>query len=193
VPALRHLLLLSAVLAAVVAPAPAAADPSAVIRDCNLDGKIDGSYTKKDLRYARDHLPTDIAEYSDCYEVISAALANTPGGGNAKNPSSEANAANARSFAAGEQAARLNDQKELDRLAREGNPGRIGVGDERLTPGSNGLFDSASASNELPTPLLLVVIALGLLTLGAGFMALRSRVPALARLSLRGRFPRLRR
>ncbi len=41
----------------------------------------------------------------------------------------------------------------------------------------------------MPLPLLLAIIGLGLLALAGGFMALRSRVPALARISLRQRGP----
>ena len=47
-----------------------------------------------------------------------------------------------------------------------------------MSPGSDGLFDVASASNDLPLPLLLALIGLGLLTLAGGFVALRSRDPA---------------
>ena len=58
----------------------------------------------------------------------------------------------------------------------------MNVGGEEVEPGTNGLFDLASASNEVPTPLLLALIALGLLALAGGFVALRGRVPALNKL-----------
>ncbi len=64
-----------------------------------------------------------------------------------------------------------------------------------MTPGSDGLFDAASASNGMPLPLVLALVGLALLTLAGSFVALRSRIPLLARISLpsRVRFPRFRR
>ena len=65
-----------------------------------------------------------------------------------------------------------------------------------MTPGSDGLFDRGEAPpNDMPLPLLLALIGLGLLALAGGFMALRSRVPA-ARADLpplAWPFPRVRR
>ena len=58
----------------------------------------------------------------------------------------------------------------------------MNVGGEEVRPETNGLFHLAAASNEVPTPLLVALIALGLLGLGGGFVAVRRRVPALARL-----------
>ena len=54
------------------------------------------------------------------------------------------------------------------------------MGGETVKPGSNGLFDLASASNGLPTPLLVALIALAALALTGVLVALRRRVPALA-------------
>jgi hypothetical protein len=175
---------------AFVAPA-AAASGDAVIRDC-VDDKLDATYSKGDLRWARDHLPTDIDEYSNCRELIAAALGNGP----AKGSQGPKGSASATTPDAKEQAARADDRKELDRLAaaREA-PRGLEVGGQRVEPGSSGLFDVAGASNELPFPLLLALIGLGLLTLAGGFVALRSRVPPLARIPLpsRGRRSRPRR
>ena len=58
-----------------------------------------------------------------------------------------------------------------------------------VEPGTNGLFDLSSASNELPTPLLIALIALGLVALAGGFLALRGRVPALDRVPLLNKIP----
>jgi hypothetical protein len=172
---------------ALVAPATAAS-PDAVIRDC-VDDKLDGTYSTGDLRWARDHLPTDIDEYSNCRELIAAALGSSSGKGN----QGRKGVASTAPPDAKELAARAGDQKELDRLAADREtPRGLEVGGQSVQPGSNGLFDVASASNGLPFPLLLALIGLGLLTLAGGFLALRSRVPLLARIPLpsRGRRPR---
>ena len=91
----------------------------------------------------------------------------------------------------GEAAARATDQADLDAItgaAANGEPPSVNVGGEEVQPGTNGLFDLASASNEVPTPLLIALIALGLLALAGGF-ALRGRVPALGRVPLLNKIP----
>ena len=184
---LPRLLAATVALAALALPAGAVASPEAVIRDCGQDGKLDRTYSNRDLREARANLPTDLDEYSDCSEILSAAIST---GGDADEPSSSS-AANTPTLA--EEAARIEDQKEVDRMAaaRE-RPGDIDIGGRRVAPGSNGLFDVASAENDLPLPLLLALICLALLSLAGGFLALRPRVPLLARIPLpsRGRFRR---
>ena len=60
----------------------------------------------------------------------------------------------------------------------------MSVGGKEIAPGDNGLFNLASAANGLPLPLLLALIAVGLLAVGGAVPMLRRRVPALA-----GRIP----
>ena len=83
-----------------------------VLRDCIRDGKLDGKYSNAELRKARDNLPSDSDEYSDCSEVIAAAIkggsnrgsgAGSPGVG-ATDP-------------AGEAAARTDDAGDLAAIA----------------------------------------------------------------------------
>jgi hypothetical protein len=171
-------------------PAVAMASPEAVIRDCSKDEKLDGTYSKADLRYARDHLPTDLEEYSSCREVIGAAI-----GGSGDGSKTAAEAATKGTPSEKENLARAGDRSELDSIAADRDPGAIDVGGDRVTPGSDGLFDAASASNGMPLPLILALVGLALLTVAGSFVALRSRIPLLARISLpsRVRFPRFRR
>ncbi|HET6547752.1 MAG TPA: hypothetical protein VFG79_04800 [Solirubrobacter sp.] len=61
--------------ALLLAPAAHAAGPIQIIRDCEDDGVLQGSYTASELRNARSNLPTDIDEYSDCRDVLSRAIA----------------------------------------------------------------------------------------------------------------------
>jgi len=70
-----------------VVPSAAHADPTEIIRDCADDGALQGDYTAAELRNARNNLPTDIDEYSDCRDVLARALASKTansgnGGGN---------------------------------------------------------------------------------------------------------------
>ena len=181
---LSHLLAAITALAVLALPASALADPDAVIRDCGQDGKLDGHYSQKDLREARSNLPTDLDEYSDCREIISAAI--TSGAG--KDGGSKAGGKTDSAPSPAEQNARAGDQRDLAELSVQ-KPESIDVGGRRVTPGSNGLFDVADSSNGIPTPLLLVLITLGLLSIAGGLFALRSRIPLLARISLPSRDP----
>src|SRR4051794_36612181 len=64
-------------------PAAAHASSPDVIRDCAQDGKLDKTYTQKELQAAERNLPSDIDEYTDCRSVIRAAMhggSGNPGG-----------------------------------------------------------------------------------------------------------------
>jgi len=52
-----------------------------VIRDCTDDGRLEGHYSQKDLRSAQANLPSDVAEYTNCADVIRAAQLGSAGGG----------------------------------------------------------------------------------------------------------------
>jgi hypothetical protein len=71
---MRRVLPLFAALAALALPALAqAASPADVIRDCTLDGRLDKTYTQKELRQALSAIPSDVDEYTNCRDVIKAA------------------------------------------------------------------------------------------------------------------------
>jgi hypothetical protein len=184
-PRVRHLVmwLLAACLLAM--PATAHASYKDVIKDCADDGVLNHHYPTKDLVKARKHLPSDLDEYSDCREVIGAAIGGPgPGrhkGGGGAPPAHKAAAPDITAL----------------KGATAGKP-RVRVGNRKVEPGSNGLFNLAGA-NGLPLPLLLSLIAVGMLAAGGGLYALRKRIPALANIKLpqlplsRVPFPRLRR
>jgi hypothetical protein len=195
--ALRNLLLLT-LLGALALPALAQADPQ---RDCAGDGDLDKNYTNSQLRKALDDLDTGLDEYSNCREVIKAAIAsgsdkrsNGGGGGSGGGGGgSGGGGGGGGEVTPDEQQARANDNAELEALtgdSKEKEPEVI-VGGEQVKPGSNGLFDLASASNDVPMPLLLTLIVIGLLAIAGGLVALRGRVPALGRLPLVSKIPRV--
>jgi hypothetical protein len=197
----RHLLVVAALALALVAfPGDAfAASPLQVIKDCNQDGQLNRKYSNSELRKALDNLPSDIDEYSDCRDVISAAITggsdtgNRGGaGGGGGNGGGGGAGGGAAPVTPEEQAARTQDQADLQSLgspeSRENSP-PIDVGGEQVKPGSNGLFDVANATNSVPTPLLVALIALALLAIAGGVVALRGRLPALARIPLLSKIP----
>jgi hypothetical protein len=183
-PVVRNLfaILLFAMLAL---PAPAFASADQVVRDCVYDGKLDHHYSNAELRKARDHLPSDADEYSDCRDVIAAAIkggsdrglgAGSPGVG-ATDP-------------AGEAAAKAEDQADLAAIASgKGPKPSVDVGGTNLSPDSSGFFNLGGAANEVPLPLLLALILLSLFALASGLGALRERVPALASVPFLSKIP----
>jgi hypothetical protein len=181
---IRQLLIIGA-LALMALPAPAFASADQVIRDCARDGVLNGKYSNSELRRARNNLPADLDEYSDCRDVIAAAIkggsdrglgAGSPGIG-ATDP-------------AGEAAAQADDQSDLAALATgKGPKPSVDVGGTNLEPDSSGFFGVSGAANEVPLPLLLALILLSLFALASGLGALRERVPALASVPLLSKIP----
>jgi hypothetical protein len=195
-------LLVLVVLALLALPGSAMATP---LRDCSDDGDLDKPWKNSELRDAIDNLPTDLDEYSNCREVFKGAISSgsdkrtdasgndSGGGGGSSGSGSGSGSGGGGSISADEQQARVEDSAELEAItgdAHEAKP-QVNVGGERLEPEPDGLFDLASASNDIPTPLLVALIAIGVLAILGGVVALRNRVPALGRIPLVSRIPRV--
>ena len=184
--AVRNLLALS-VLALLALPAAAMADP---VSDCAQDGDLDKQYSDRELRKGLDNIPGELEEYSTCRETISGAIK----GGSDQGGGRPSTGADGSSVPAGEAGARDKDSSDLAAITGDpdSNPPSVEVAGEEVEPGSNGLFDLASASNDLPVPLIVALAALALLTLVAALVALRDRVPILGRIPLLSKIPTLR-
>lgn len=168
-------------LIALAVPAAAQASGFDVIRDCARDGRLDGNYSNGELKEARDNLPSDLDEYSDCREVINGAITSGSdrGGGRDGGGSGSGAGGSGGSGPRGE-AGRARDAAALDQLTdRRGKPA-LNVAGTNVKPGDNGLFDLASATNGLPLPLLLALIAVLLGAAAGGAVALSRRYPGLA-------------
>ncbi len=188
----RNLLLL-AVLGAFALPASAQADP---VSDCNNDGKLDQTYTNEQLKRALDNIPSDVDEYTNCRELIGAAITsgsdkgeNRPGSG----ASASSNSGDKGGASPSEQEASAKDNAELEAITSDGDDSApsVHLDGEEVEPGSDGLFDLASASNDVPVPLLVALIAIAVLAILGGLVVLRERVPALARIPLLSKIPRV--
>jgi hypothetical protein len=188
-----HTLTVLAALAALGRPASAiAASPAAIVQDCYDNGRLDGNYSKRDLNRAVDNLPSDIDEYSNCGQIITnAASGSDRGGGRGgdaeSGPGGSAGTANTPT----EQAARNDDAGALDAIVDANDKPSVNIGGQEVKPGEGGLFSLASAANGMPLPLLLTLIAIGLLAALASGWALRRRFPAFARLSFGAKRPSL--
>ncbi|HVG76077.1 MAG TPA: hypothetical protein VM824_11905 [Thermoleophilaceae bacterium] len=187
----RHLLLVTCALAVLVLPAPAPAHASAnqVLRDCIYDGKLDHHYSNAELRQARDHMPSDADEYSDCRDIIAAAIK-----GGSDRSGGRPSPGIAATDPAGEAAAQQADQSDLAAIADSADKTapKLDVGGQSLKPDNSGFFNLGGAANEVPAPLLIALVLLCLTALATGLGSIRERVPALARIPFLSKIPTLR-
>jgi hypothetical protein len=180
----RQLLFLGA-LFVLALPTPAFASADQVIRDCAEDGKLDRNYSNAELRRARNNLPSDLDEYSDCRDVIASAIkGGSDLGGNSGSPGVGG------TDPAGEAAARASDAAELGALAQGGGESpKLDVGGANIEPDDSGFFNLNGAANEVPLPLLLALLLLCALAVASGVGSLRERVPAIGRVPLLSKIP----
>jgi hypothetical protein len=175
-----RLLLVMVLTLLVAAPAAMAGTRADIVKDCFDDGKLDGNYTASQIRDARNNLPADIDQYSDCRDILARALGGTGdkqvggGGGDALGGGSGPGG--------GQPAEPLtpngpDEQAALDKAAVGGGDRPIQVGDSTVVPGAAGL-SSAAARNALPASLLAVLILLGAAALAAAVPPVRRRVHA---------------
>jgi hypothetical protein len=190
-------LALLAALLLVPAAAHAAADPIKIIRDCGDDGLLQGNYTASELRNARNNLPTDIDEYSDCRDVLSRAIAakasasnnnsttdsqgagtgggSTGGGGSTTPQPDPAGTAKPDSSVAVDPGIETGPVTPQDwaavAAAQEGNRG-VAVNGRDVSP----LLVAEVGRNGLPTTLIVAIALLGGAVLAACLLPLRRRV-----------------
>jgi hypothetical protein len=192
---IRHILLASVAAAAVLAgtaQSAAAADYHAAIRDCNDDGVLQGRYSLHTLRQARAHLPASLREYSDCADVLARAIAaaGRPGSGGSAGGGTAPPLGNpALTTGSGAIAPNVQQKQALEQQARKSTsdvpPTDIAVGGRKVLPGSAGLTNTAvhTSPNDLPGPLLILLILLAATAALATGLALRNRWPETRRVA----------
>jgi hypothetical protein len=185
---MRRTILLGLLAALLLAPAAYAdGTTTKIIRDCADDGVLEGHYTPSELRKARDNLPTDIDEYSDCSDVLSRALAagaSTPGGGGSGGGGGGGGApaaAPAQQFSDTAVGGRVaapttpEDRQALaDAAAAGGRP--VTVDGRAVAPAAD--FSSHVGRNSLPATLVVVLVLLAGAALAIVVPTVRRRVLA---------------
>jgi hypothetical protein len=191
--------LLPAILVAVLAllgtvPSAQASTRSKIIADCSDDGVLQGHYTPSQLRDARKHLPSDVAEYTDCQDVLRRAElpdGGLNGGGTATGGAPLPPGAAPPGAGGAVAPPPAGPETEADRAAlveaQHAPDQPVEVGGENLLAGAAPLREGYRA-NGLPDSLIIALILLGLAGLALSFPPVRRRL-SLHRLS----FPRLRR
>jgi hypothetical protein len=142
----------------VVVPAAKAAGTTQILRDCADDGVLQGDYTPSELRKARQNIPADTDEYTDCRDVLARAAAGGAAGRGGSGGGSSAGA--------GEPPPDPNTPEGREIVGGAGAkppPGPIDIGGRPVVPGTAGLAANA-VRNDLPTTLAIV---LALLAAGA--------------------------
>jgi hypothetical protein len=187
-----RLLLVMVLTLLVAAPAAMAGTRADIIADCFDDGKLDGNYTASQIRDARNNLPADVDQYSDCRDVLARALGGSGSrdvGGGAGGALGGAGGGAAGGGGGGSgaplQPSGPEEQPALDYAAASGEK-PVQVGDSTVVPGAAGLAADA-ARNELPGSLLAVLILLALAALAAAAPYGRRTVIPYVRQRVRGR------
>lgn len=185
-----------ALLALLAAPSAHAGSSEQIVKECIQQGSVDpGAHSREELKGALRELPSDISEYTDCYDVIadaldakrqkrergsdgSAAPAGGAGGGGGGSggggPSSEPKTLEERG----------RTRNEIESTLLRPAP-KVKVAGKAVEPELDG-FEVASSNNNLPLPILLVLVAVALTFAGGGAVALWSKLPALRRMLGRG-------
>jgi hypothetical protein len=152
-------------LLAVLAAAPAAQADSTrtkILRECQ-NGRLTGDYTAKQIRDARNNIPDDLDQYSDCRDVLTRALLNRAGssndGGGGGGGGSTGGAGASGGGGGGDGGEVLTPSTDADRKALEGAAAEgaqpLQVAGGHVTPGAAG-----SLRNNLPATLLVVLALL---------------------------------
>jgi len=190
-PPMRRLMLAVVALTLLVAPPAEAWTVNDVIRDCSKNGKLSHDYPPSLIRKARESLPADIDEYTDCRDLLSAPTSSGSQGGGDTGSGGGGTATGAGGGSTGgggggsapsgsngpESPPAPPTPAELKALnaAKAGDTGEpVNVGGTPVTPGTAGMTTGA-VDNGLPSTLFVVLILLGLTVAAAAGPLLRRR------------------
>jgi hypothetical protein len=158
-----------ACLLALLVAAPAALADSTrtkILRECQ-EGRLTGEYTPSQIRDARNNIPDDIDQYSNCRDVLTRALlagaADSGDGGHGGNGGSGGAGGGGGSGGGGGQ--KLTPSTDADRQALEaaatGGGQPLQVAGRKVSPGEGSL------RNDLPTTLIVVLALLAVAVVSA--------------------------
>ena len=165
----------------VAVPAANAASTTQILRDCADDGVLQGNYSPSELRRARQNIPTDTDEYTDCRDVLSRAAASAVAGSGASGSGSGLGGSGGGSgsgFGAEEVNTNTDEGRQVvGESAAKGAPDPVQLDGRPVIPGNAG-FAAGAVRNGLPTSLLVVLVLLGAAALAAAAPYARRRVLA---------------
>jgi hypothetical protein len=156
----------------VAVPAADAASTTQILRDCADDGVLQGDYSPAELRRARQNIPTDTDEYTDCRDVLARAAAagvSSKGGSGSSGDGTD-----------GQPPADPDTPEGRGVVGSAGSkppPGPMNIGNRSVIPGRASL-SAGGVRNELPAGLLATLILLGAGALSTLLPPVRRRVLA---------------
>lgn len=183
---MRRMLLLALALTLALTGVATASVRDKIIADCTDDGVLQGTYTAKQLRDARKHLPSDVAEYSDCADVLRRAElpsnAGSGGGGTTTPGVSSAPGAPTGNGGATTKPLVPETPQDNDALAQSSAAPEtpVKVGGQDLLAGAAPLREGYRA-NGLPNSLKIALVLLALAGLALSFPPVRRRLLSLRR------------
>lgn len=159
-------------------PAVAGASGRSVVRDCTDNGRIDTKHSQGDYKSALGSLPSDVDEYTDCRQIIEQAKrrdassgSNSGGNNGGGSGGSSGGGGTGGSFGNFDSTTpppasnipAAPSAAEQSALTEAGAAGAapVQVAGEPITPGGTGITE-ASFRHDVPGPLLVLVILLGL-------------------------------
>jgi hypothetical protein len=179
---------LTAALCALSAAPAMGASRDKIIQDCADDGRLQGKYTKSELRDARQNMPSDVAEYTDCADVLRRAElpdrgSGGGGGAGATGGGTGGPTAAAASGGGGSELLTPSSDAERKQLKKAASSGAqpVEVNGAKVVPGASGMSPTAK-QNGIPGTLVAVLLLLALGTVAA-------LIPAVRRGGLRRLFP----
>jgi heme A synthase len=173
---MMRVLFASALLLLVAVPAASAAKRDQIIRDC-ADGSLDGKYSASEMRDARNNLPADVDEYTDCRDLLTRA---THSGGPAGSSGGAGGGSGTTGGSAGGAPERLSpkspeDYKTLRDAIEKAGSEPVEFNGRKVLPGAAG-FAADAARRGIPTPLLILLALLGVAAVLGAVPAIRKRV-----------------
>jgi hypothetical protein len=165
--------------------APALADSTKVVQDCNANGHLVGHYSQSELQGALNGMGADVKEYTNCYDVVRRALlaasasgghkggGGSSSGGGGSGPTASATAHNGKRSGVSTRGVYGTPTGALP--AGNGKSSPVSVGGTDIRPGSASVT-AGSGVRSLPTPLIVLLVVLGLAAIGGGGVAIRRRV-----------------
>ena len=172
---------LIALLALLVAVPPALADSTRnkILRECQ-NGHLTGDYTAREIRDARNNIPDDLDQYTDCRDVLARALLAFAGGGSDVGGSDAGTGGGGGTFGGGGGGGGTPltpsteaDHQALEKAATQGGE-PVEVAGRDVTP-------AAAFRNDLPSTLLVLLILLAAAAAAAlAPYARRHALPSLA-------------
>ena len=177
---------LIALLALLLAAPPALADATRnkILRECQT-GRLTGDYTAREIRDARNNIPDDLDQYTDCRDVLTRALLSRAGGDSGSGGGGGTGGGGGGGTGGGESAAPLTPSTDADQQALEQAAGAgevpVDVAGRPVTPGESAF------RNDLPGTLLVLLALLAAAAVAGLAPQLRRRAPSPIRRVLPGR------